>query len=1051
MSVLGAAAAASTLVVLAKDTSQAIKRIASRYHKGTFEAMEGYQRSLTDLAHISDGIAISRDAKSKGQDTNSLQVADKAVERMLNGLSEQVRSLLKIVKDTAPGPTASRMKRARAAASSASRTTEDRIARRMEGIESSKNTLLLGLGEANVMALARQGSATQMSLARIESMLADLNLEDRNKPSARREGHFLIPFARNSKFIGREDTLQTLQSKIEEAKVSEVAVAALGGGGKTSVVVELLHRLRVADRDKDILWLSAVSAATFDQSCRNVAARCGLDAAGKTSMELRVMIKHSLESIQDRRWVLVIDNVDDADLHEEDASEEAKTSSTLLQYMPSGPTGTVLITSRCKKVAAGLVGTESIMLPEMSLEDCTAIFEQHVGRLTTEDRRPVEDLMKALELLPLAVVQAASYISMNSINATEYLDLYAKSDDSIITFLDEDFHDPTRPSTAANAVAKTLLISITKIEKDDELAAEYLHYLCCLAEGGVPAALLAQPSSAKARTDALGTLKAYSFVTIGNDTINMHRLVRLVMRKCLVSRSTMAESMLRAVERLSKVKTSTAHHGQISAHFAHVLDAKELPAPRNTTDVEHLLRLLDRGTRIDFNANDSEKTSWRRWSRRALDLAESWYSANSEEALKCMWTYVGLLMREPFMPTASTRQVAQHRKEVNDTYLEMIKRSKQIFGDSDKFTLAFKLDLLSFKSKENLTASSDPDEVEMEMRSGIQQLKEAIGITGATTHAKSFEGLRQPTNSSLRSGYRCLAALVGRRNGRIDDVVEILQEGISLQQQLLGDTLSDNLEVLTELERDLAFALVDAGKFDQAVLHMKHYLETMQNAYGGDRWWCYNAQLYFACKLLGRKSPILASGILDETLGYIGVFAGQRDHSSCHIAKTCHCVRIFHYRCLGLTIKGDIEYQSGKISQAAVFFDQARQSYCDTDLAVNHRDLAIIAILVDGLLKTDGDLGELEEMIPILGTRGGENASVMQKRGCMDFLDGMLCEVEEILPVLAALGIDPPYNEKHDSEGKHQETSPRQYEAVKDMIDDGTSGSFIDLVLNTST
>jgi tetratricopeptide (TPR) repeat protein len=79
-------------------------------------------------------------------------------------------------------------------------------------------------------------------------------------------------------------------------------------------------------------------------------------------------------------------------------------------------------------------------------------------------------------------------------------------------------------------VATTWLISFQQIQKLDQLAADYLSFMACIHPREIPLSLLPEASSKVKRTNALGLLKAFSFISEQAEYFNLHRLVHLSTR-----------------------------------------------------------------------------------------------------------------------------------------------------------------------------------------------------------------------------------------------------------------------------------------------------------------------------------------------------------------------------------------------------------------------------------------------------------------------------------------------------------------------------------------
>jgi len=74
-------------------------------------------------------------------------------------------------------------------------------------------------------------------------------------------------------------------------------------------------------------------------------------------------------------------------------------------------------------------------------------------------------------------VQAASFISVNSISVEKYLELYRQSDTPRMQLLSEDFEDEARDAQSKNAVATAWSISFEYIKSHDPKAADLLSFM----------------------------------------------------------------------------------------------------------------------------------------------------------------------------------------------------------------------------------------------------------------------------------------------------------------------------------------------------------------------------------------------------------------------------------------------------------------------------------------------------------------------------------------------------------------------------------------------
>jgi hypothetical protein len=126
------------------------------------------------------------------------------------------------------------------------------------------------------------------------------------------------------------------------------------------------------------------------------------------------------------KWVLILDNVDDASflVENQDSRQEGQTSylerggsRPLVAYIPQCRNGSILITTRSKSAALKLVEEGSIIEVEpMDKSHAMSLLNKKLENFKKKlgikyHDVAVGELAAALEFMPLAIVQAAAYIS----------------------------------------------------------------------------------------------------------------------------------------------------------------------------------------------------------------------------------------------------------------------------------------------------------------------------------------------------------------------------------------------------------------------------------------------------------------------------------------------------------------------------------------------------------------------------------------------------------------------------------------------------------------
>ncbi|KAK3377526.1 hypothetical protein B0H63DRAFT_561683 [Podospora didyma] len=319
---------------------------------------------------------------------------------------------------------------------------------------------------------------------------------------------WVVPFEKSKDFVGRESILTRLLESVppraDEYRCQQVIIEGLGGIGKTQIALETAFRVRKKYQDCSIFWVPAVNATSFENAYR------AIDAG---------------------TWLLIIDNADDAKLLFDDMH--------LADYLPSNSKGSILFTTRHHHIVSklGIPARDAITIKEMSKDKALALLKTHLQEHQTYD---AESTTKLLEFL--------TYL---------YPWPYGRHlDEDMISLLSKDFNDLHRYDDSQNPVATTWLISFRHISRHYPLAADYLRFMCFLAEKDVPQSLLPPAPSGTAAVEAIGTLKAYAFVTQRQEkeqeqtAYDMHRLVQVSMLNWLAQAGKLEEWATKALQQL---------------------------------------------------------------------------------------------------------------------------------------------------------------------------------------------------------------------------------------------------------------------------------------------------------------------------------------------------------------------------------------------------------------------------------------------------------------------------------------------------------------------
>ncbi|KAF5694817.1 ankyrin protein 3 [Fusarium denticulatum] len=351
------------------------------------------------------------------------------------------------------------------------------------------------------------------------------------EPATESRSHYL-PLPENKNFTGREGTIAKLQELLfTDPNGQRVALVGLGGVGKTQIALQLAHLVKKkekADCSYSVIWMPALSMASFEQACTKMISEFGIQRTNEEGP--KETFKRFLSSKRAGKWFLIVDNADNI----ENIYGTADAPGGIDQFIPDCGHGYTLFTTRSRGVAVSVAQSNIVKLSEMDDEDAKALLR---GSLTKKDQMQdtalIDKLLQKLAYLPLAITQASAYMKVNEILVDEYLHLLQNTKQDMVELLSRGFRDRTHYDSSQGAVATTWIVSFKQIRALHEDAATILSVTAYLEPKAIPRALLPPLGSEQKMTRAIGTLCGYSFLTKREDseTFDMHSLVHLAIQR----------------------------------------------------------------------------------------------------------------------------------------------------------------------------------------------------------------------------------------------------------------------------------------------------------------------------------------------------------------------------------------------------------------------------------------------------------------------------------------------------------------------------------------
>ena len=304
---------------------------------------------------------------------------------------------------------------------------------------------------------------------------------------------------------------------------------------KTQIALEYIYR---CGEGHPVFWVHGSSPEKFSEEFKSIGtSQTAID--GEEGHESLTSVKKWFESPRSGEWILVIDNAD----NERDFDTN---SSPIAQFIPRGPKGTLIITTRSRQVASrlGCYNENAIEVPQMGAEEAKQLFLYRYGALRNpRDETAVDKILGSLHYLPLAVVGAAAYMTETGTVPSEYLDIFGSEDAAREKLLSQEFSDIYREAPTGLGVAESILstffITFEQIWKDYPQAANLLRLITFMKDHqNIPEDALRRSdpegmSDAVTARNAIGKLVSFSLVTktassVGNVPVyELHRLVQI--------------------------------------------------------------------------------------------------------------------------------------------------------------------------------------------------------------------------------------------------------------------------------------------------------------------------------------------------------------------------------------------------------------------------------------------------------------------------------------------------------------------------------------------
>lgn len=316
---------------------------------------------------------------------------------------------------------------------------------------------------------------------------------------------------------------------------------------KSQIAIEYCYVFRDEHPSAQVFWIYGADPLHFEQGYQEIARKAGIPGWEDQKTDKLKLVHDWLQEENVTEWLMIIDNADDASMfygtRPSDPHSIHNDSKSFARFLPQCSHGRVLITTRDRRLGGRLSHRQGlIQITPLSAANSKDLLRSKISEENWSENDALK-LVEYLSSLPLAITQAAAFISENSVTVSEYLETLVNDESDLKELLSEHLEDPRRDWSSENSVIRTWKLSFEQISKESPRAAEVLSLLAVLDYHGAPRSLLRKEDETETGFwTALGVLQAFSLMTAtrGQSAVcKMHRLVALSTQKWLELRGTL--------------------------------------------------------------------------------------------------------------------------------------------------------------------------------------------------------------------------------------------------------------------------------------------------------------------------------------------------------------------------------------------------------------------------------------------------------------------------------------------------------------------------------
>jgi tetratricopeptide (TPR) repeat protein len=653
---------------------------------------------------------------------------------------------------------------------------------------------------------------------------------------------------------------------------------------KTRIALEFALKYKKSN-STSVFWIHASTASRIEKAYLDIAKKVKIE--GWDSQDPKVdklqLVKDWFESAPGK-WTLIVDNADDIDLlYGGGARETGRSWSRLASYFPRTSNGSIILTTRNARVGTMFATIRNVLhVKALTAAESERLLTTRLGDVDS-DMPSLADLANVLERVPLALVQAAAFISAESSSVAEYLELYNESDASRIKLLSDDFEDDIRDPDTKNPVAATFEISFKHIKERDPQAASVLSVMSMLDVQAIPKSLLPFDEDPVSFTKALGTLQAFSLITRRNGQssqneqqnplFDLHSLVRLAMRNWLNMSNELETSMVKTMITLSKRFPPGTHESRDvwASYLPHALALLSLEQPlirdraspivtppfRRTPAEGLIAEAVLRGKVSRSLQAKGDYQSAEQMAQKSLALYEMALGGEHLDTLLGVHSLAVISQQQGRYGLAeemSRRAVDGYKKILGNDHpytLAAMNNLAIALGKQGNYELAEEVNRQALEGNQKVLGKDHPDTIRSISNLAVvfrEQGKYGLAEEMTRQALKGYEKTLGKDHPDTLTSMNNLAVVL-HIQGKYEPAEEINRRALEVRERVLGSEHPDTLQS----KSDLAVVLWEQGRCEAAEEMNRKVLERSEKVLGKDHPLALTSMINMASIMLHQK------------------------------------------------------------------------------------------------------------------------------------------------------------------------------------------------------